>query len=153
MQLNLYKMRKIISQMRRVSPEPGPCWPGRCPGPAVGAPVGAVPDRVLLHHPGRGQDPGVLRGQQEERGAPGPGMYIVYTSTWQPGDHVIIWIFLGSQDIRETEEGLPGTNGDGRSPEPVDHKAGILQPGPRHLHQQQVWHSRVFSLFVYLCNS
>ena len=57
----------------------------------MGAPVGAVPDRVLLHHPGRGQDPGVLRGQQEERGPPGPGMYSVcIPQPVTPGDHVII---------------------------------------------------------------
>ena len=70
---DIFNQDKIIFQMRWVSPESRSRWPGHRPGPVVGAPVGAVPDRVLLHHPGRGQDSGVLRGKQEERGTPDTG--------------------------------------------------------------------------------
>ena len=133
--------------MRWVSPESGSRWPGHRPGPVVGAPVGTIPDRVLLHHPGRGQDPGVLRGKQEERGTPDTGRdHHCHTPD---GHNTIIW---GSQDIGATEEGLPSTTGDGWSPEPVDHKAGILQPGPRHFDQQQVCSRSVFSLFTNVIN-
>ena len=68
----------------------------------------------------------------------------VETTIGTPAGHnTIIW---GSQDIGATEEGLPGTTGDGWSPEPVDHKAGILQPGPRNFYQQQVGSQDLFSL-------
>ena len=44
--------------MRGVPQEPRAHRPGPAPGPALGAPVGAVPHRVLQPHPGRGQDTG-----------------------------------------------------------------------------------------------
>ena len=44
---------------------------------------------------------------------------------------------LGKYLIKIFVSGLPGADGDGRVAEPVDHQAGVQQPGPRHHHQQQ----------------
>ena len=46
------------AQVRGVHQEPREPGPGRACALHLGAPVGAVPHRVLHTHPGRGQDTG-----------------------------------------------------------------------------------------------
>ena len=46
-------------------------------------------------------------------------------------------VSAGKKDAGEAAEGLPGSAGDGWTPQPVDCQAGLLQQRPRDLNQQQ----------------
>ena len=76
---------------------------------------------------------GVLRGQQAERGPAGAGQ----AHARAPAEGWVTLISFGKIFDKNIVSGLPGADGDGRVAEPVDHQAGVQQPGPRHHHQQQ----------------